>query len=398
MSEAAALIAMLLTIAATIVATRMRRDDGFALLGAVAGLSLSVLYFLGADSGQAVRGLGPVLMIIGYASIGVVLNRAGVTALLSQRLGDSPVAVLLTAAVASTVLSNDIVVVAFAPVVLLRRTWRIDIAALFIGANLTGGLLPQGSPTNLLVLGDLGFVDYLKVSFPVSVAMASAGIAAIWAIWALVPRRVWGLEDPPEGPDDPAAAPDDHLDDHRPGWTRVQKVLVSVAAATIALQPLFSLFGLSRAVLGWVLLLTAVAMAKAIGLQVGPVISSAPWQIIAVVLVLLTGAGLLSSEIPEDVGSIELFVTTFFVSALGTDILAAALAAPLVLAQYLPPAAALVAVSAGAFATPVGSLSGILVFEAHQVAGRRPAVVSFAVAGGVSLVVAACGLVTALLV
>ena len=184
MSEAAALIAMLLTIAATIVATRMRRDDGFALLGAVAGLSLSVLYFLGADSGQAVRGLGPVLMIIGYASIGVVLNRAGVTALLSQRLGDSPVAVLLTAAVASTVLSNDIVVVAFAPVVLLRRTWRIDIAALFIGANLTGGLLPQGSPTNLLVLGDLGFVDYLKVSFPVSVAMASAGIAAIWAIWA----------------------------------------------------------------------------------------------------------------------------------------------------------------------------------------------------------------------
>ena len=62
----------------------------------------------------------------------------------------------------------------------------------------------------------------------------------------------------------------------------------------------------------------------------------------------------------------------FTLSATTTDIAAAGVAATLVAQGFVPASAALVAVTAGAFATPFGSLSGILLMQSYFASGVKP--------------------------
>ena len=79
------MLVMLATVTAA-VGTGMRRDDGGVLLAGCVGASL-VLYFLGGGIPAASAGLGPVLMILGYAAVGVAITAVGVTELVPRRFG-----------------------------------------------------------------------------------------------------------------------------------------------------------------------------------------------------------------------------------------------------------------------------------------------------------------------
>jgi Na+/H+ antiporter NhaD/arsenite permease-like protein len=385
MTQAATVLAMLVAVAVTVFATRLPRDDGLALVTGVAAGALALMYMLGADTTSAAAGLAPLLLIIGYAALAAVLTDAGVTRIVAGYMSTSPVGVLLVAAAASSVLSNDVVIVAMAPVVLLRRTRVVDAAALFVGANITGGLLPTGSPTNLMIFGDLGFFSYLGVSAPVTVAMVAAATAAFAVGWRLLPNSITARVD-----DDATPAEVDAPGDS-PDWTTTRKALAALGLLAVASQPICSLLGVPRSVLGFALCMVAVVAAKAVGYRVGAVIAQAPWQIGPVVLVLAAGASLLAQSPATAMGSWQWGFLTFFVSAFGTDLLAAALAAPAVLAGYVAGPTVLVAVTAGAFVTPVASVSGILLLEEHQAMGLRTSAVSVVMAATVAVVCWAAG-------
>jgi hypothetical protein len=378
-NQAAIVIAMLGTVAATVYATRLARDVGFAVVASAASVAYAVFAFLGVDLSLSTSVASPILLVVGYAALAVVYHQAGLTAKLAARLRPGPLGVLVLAAAASAVLSNDVVIVAFAAVVLARPTRVVDAAALYIGANVTGGLLPQGSPANLLLLGDRAFASYLAVSVPVTAAMLAVAVAGVYAIGRL------GLGAPPAGPGGPGSGPAVEA------WTTTDRALGGVGVVAIAAQPVCDLLGVSRGVLGWVLIGVAAALAAALGQPLGRTIAQAPWQIVAVAAVVATGAAAVAAGVQAEQSLWGWAATTFFVAGAGTDLLAAALAAPDVAAGAHPAGVGLVAVTAGAFATPIASISGILLLAEHQLAGVAAKAATFALAGAVAVACFAAG-------
>ena len=368
MFQAAAMLTIVMIVAVAVAATFLEKDDGLALVFVAAGAAAGALSLLGADITVAAQSLPPLMLIAGYAAFAGVLTAANFTKVLASRLGSGPVPVLLLSGAASIILSNDIVVVALAAVVMQRDSRVADSAALLVGANMTGALLPQGTPKNLLLLGaDIPFIDYLRVSVPVTLLLSVASLA-VFLTW----QRLMPSLDPDKN-DGGKALP----------LSGTHRMLAWVTAGAIAAQPLADAVGMPRAVFGWALLSASLVLGRALGVSATRVAGAVPWQLAPVVLVIAAGASLLSSEAGAATASAEL--VTFFVASLATDLVGATLAAPLVVEGALLGSVALAATTAAAYATPVGSVAGVLLLQETQLAGKRPEALTFVIAGSAAL-------------
>jgi hypothetical protein len=362
MFQAAATLTIVMIVAVAVAATFMAKDDGLALVFVAAGAAAGAMYLLGADLADAAATLPPLMLIAGYAALAGVLTAINFTKVLASRLGRGPLPILLLSGAASIMLSNDIVIVALAAVVLQRDTRVVDSAALLVGANMTGALLPQGTPKNLLLLGgDIAFVEYLRVSAPVTLALTVAAVA-VFALWGRF------------------TADGDAVAEATPvPLTATHRALAWVAAGALVAQPVADLAGMPRAVFGWVLLSGSLILGRVVGVSASTVAGAVPWQLAPVVLVVASGASLLSSDAGAATASAGL--VTFFVGSLATDLVGATLAAPLVAQGALGAGVALAATTAAAYATPVGSIAGVLLLQETQLAGHRPKVLTFTIAG-----------------
>lgn len=369
MFQAAATLTIVMIMAVAVAATFLNKEDGLSLVFVASGVAAGALYLLGADIGSAARSLPPLMLIVGYAALAGVLTASNFTKVLASRLGSSPMPVLLLSGAASIMLSNDIVVVALAAVVLQRDSRVVDSAALLVGANMTGALLPQGTPKNLLLLGsDISFADYLRVSVPVTLTLTLTAVCMLIILQRLMPGPAPGKGG--EG----AAMP----------LSGRHRALAWVAAVAIAAQPLADAVGVSRAVFGWMLLSFSLALGRILGISASRVAGAVPWQLAPVVLVVAAGASLLSSEAGAAAASVGL--VTFFVSSLATDLVGATLAAPLVAEGALLGSVALAATTAAAYATPIGSIAGILLLQETQLANKRPEALTFVIAAAAAAV------------
>lgn len=369
MFQAAATLTIVMIVAVAVAATFLNKEDGLSLVFVASGVAAGALYLLGADIGVAAQSLPPLMLIVGYAALAGVLTAANFTKVLASRLGSGPVPVLLLSGAASIVLSNDIVVVALAAVVLQRDSRAADSAALLVGANMTGALLPQGTPKNLLLLGaDISFAEYLRVSVPVTLTLTATAVC-VFIIW----QRLM-----------PSLSPDKSVGGAAGPLSSRHRALAWVAAAAIAAQPLADAAGVPRAVFGWMLLSFSLVLGRILGMSASRVAGAVPWQLAPVVLVVAAGASLLSSE--AGAASASVGVVTFFVSSLATDLVGATLAAPLVAEGAILSSVALAATTAAAYATPVGSIASVLLLQETQLAGKRPKALTFAIATSAAVV------------
>lgn len=369
MFQAAATLTIVMIVAVAVAATFLNKEDGLSLVFVASGVAAGALYLLGADIGVAAQSLPPLMLIVGYAALAGVLTAANFTKVLASRLGSGPVPVLLLSGAASIVLSNDIVVVALAAVVLQRDSRAADSAALLVGANMTGALLPQGTPKNLLLLGaDISFAEYLRVSVPVTLTLTATAVC-VFIIW----QRLM-----------PSLSPDKSVGGAAGPLSSRHRALAWVAAAAIAAQPLADAAGVPRAVFGWMLLSFSLVLGRSLGVSASRVAGAIPWQLAPVVLVIAAGASLLSSD--AGAASASVGVVTFFVSSLATDLVGATLAAPLVAEGAILSSVALAATTAAAYATPVGSIASVLLLQETQLAGKRPKALTFAIAASAAVV------------
>lgn len=322
----------------------------FAVVFGVAAACLAALLGSWAEVVALAGRTSPVVMVVGYSAVAAVVTLSGVLDSVGRRSGPFPIAVFGAAAALTVVTSNDVVIVALAPIVLLaERPWRAA-AALFIGANVTAVFLPQGSPTNVIVqsAADLSFVDYARITLLIGVVMA---VVAGLGVWALLGRNRDGH----------------HLDEMavplgRRGWA-----VLAVAAATIVTQPLADLFGLPQWAVGVVVGCVALAWGASLGIRPVDVLTRTAWVVVPVAMVAIAVGGVLADymALGPPLGALGLFIT----SGVLTDITGAAVGAELVTNGVIEAQPALVAVTAGAFLTPIGSVSGLLLITKFREAG-----------------------------
>lgn len=184
-----ALVAVVV-VAAALVSVRPSR----ARMALLAVSSVSAALVVARAGGSLLPGdLAPAVLVAGYAALVGVAVRSGVVG--SARVPARPVLLMLVAAVLSVFLSNDIVVLLLGPVVVLSGAGPASLAALLVGANVTGGLLPQGSPKNLMLLGgSTSFVEYVGGLVAADGGARGGGGAGVrstrCAVWRSA--RAWG--------------------------------------------------------------------------------------------------------------------------------------------------------------------------------------------------------------
>lgn len=378
MGPTATILVMLATVGSTVIAAGMTRIKGLAVVAVTTVASLVFMVVIGASIISTAGALPPLLLIAGYAALAGVLHAEGITKNVARRLGRNPVWVLLIAAAASVLLSNDIVIVAFAAVVLSRPNKIVDAAALYVGANVTGGLLPQGTPTNLILLPRATFTEHLSMSALPTFTMLLAATLVFWLTGKALSTKSETVTPTHTIP------------------TKRQRVLLVVATVAIVAQPLSDLVGIDRWILGTTLLVASMILARALHYPVMVAVRAAPWQIAGVVAVLTAGATEISGALTGDVTSTTWAINTFIVTALGTDIMAAALATPDITAGTQSVVVTRAAITAGAFATPVGSIAGILLLQEHRILGKQPKVRTFKLTAACSVVCLIVGTTTAL--
>jgi arsenical pump membrane protein len=210
---------------------------------AALGAACAIEIALGASILPAVRGVAPVVIFIGAAlTLSSMLERAGLAdrtaALLAHGArGRLPALFALTCAACAlltSVVSLDGAVVLMVPVlVALRRTCGAPFTAFFTGvvvvANVASLALPQGNPTNLVVMARLGLSAGEFTAHMLLPGLAAALAAAL--LVAVVERRsLAGSFEPPERVGQPLSAPE-----------RTAVVALGIAAAAAWLAPLLEL-------------------------------------------------------------------------------------------------------------------------------------------------------------
>jgi arsenical pump membrane protein len=170
---------------------------GPAVLGAACGIELA----LGASVARAITGVAPLVVFIGAAlTLSSMLERAGLAeraADVLARVAGGRLLVLfaytcLVCALLTSVVSLDGAVVLMVPIlVALRRSCAAPFAAFFTGvvvvANVASLALPQGNPTNLVVMARLGLSAREFAAHMLLPGVAAAVIAAV--LVAVVERR-----------------------------------------------------------------------------------------------------------------------------------------------------------------------------------------------------------------
>jgi len=303
--------------------------------------------------------------------VAVVVAGSGAASALVGPVARSPWRVFVLAAALTLVTSNDVVILALAPPVLAAARPARSAAALFVGANVSAVLLPQASPTNVMVAtaAGLDFGGYVGLAWPVGLTMVAAAALAVAV----------GLR--PDAREGPVRRPLD----------RTQRLLLTVAAASVLAQPVADRIGLPQAGLGLMLCVFAVLLAMRVRLPVGTVLQGGAWLVVPIGGVMLGAGQLLAARFGSGLGTV---VALFATAGVATDLAVAATGAQLAAAGQVPAAGVLAAVTAGAFLTPVGSISGLLLvqqFRAAQV--RVPWLAVFGAAAAIAVVTFAAALV-----
>lgn len=342
----ATLLAAFTAVAAAIIPTLVfaSRGAGVRLMALVAGSAAGcvVLFIAGADLEQAARETVPLVLIVGYSLVASVIARSGTARALAAPFASSPLWVFAIAASLTLITSNDTVILTLAPLALLSARPAHAAAALFVGANVSAALLPQASPTNMMLasVNELSFREYVAMAAPVGFAMIAVAALAVAA--CLRPAGNTGSARP------------------RPPLSRDERLVLVAAALAVAAQPAADALGLETAGLGVVVALWALLLAKLVGVPVGRVLGDGAWLVLPVSLVMLGAGGLLAPAFPSGgAGVLALFAS----AGVTTDLAAAATGAHLSAAGAVPVAGVLIAVTAGAFLSPIGSLSGLLLYQ-----------------------------------
>lgn len=353
----AAMVLVALTFLAGALAALRPSVGSFFLLVTVSAGSLVVL---GPAGGGWPSGWLPVVALVsGFSAVGAVAVASSPS--LASMVPSSPVGVMLCAAVLSVVLSNDVVVLLLGPLLAVRRVSVWGVAALFVGANVSGGLLPQGSPKNLLLLGpELPFWGFVGVSWRSSVVLLAVavlffGVVSLFRPAFFVPRS-GGV---------------------RSGWSSVALML----PAAVVLQPLADVVGVGRLVLGVFLVLLAVVVSVLSGGGWRVPVMAVPWLLVLVVPVVVVAAAVL-----EGSSVLSGAVSLVWLGVLLSDLSAGAAGASLVSSGVVEGWRALGLVSASAFFSPSGSVSGLLLMMVFRRAGWRVVVGGLLVSAVVAFV------------
>ena len=312
-------------------------------------------YVAGADMPKAFLKAADLVLILGYTAVAAVASQNDTVARLGRRVGTHPVAVMFLAAGVAVMASNDTAVVALAPIAVFSRTpWRTG-AALFVGSNVVALALPQGSPTNVLIksAAEWDFASYVKNVFPVSLVLLLVATVFMLAV-SHKSERTSKIE--------PLYYKKPVVSDYK---------IVLAVFACVLLQPVFDVLSLPQWLLGVFLLVSSVASSKMLALNTSEVMKQTAWLVLPMGVVLCAAGSVIAESIGDN--SVWLLCLILFtLSATTTDIAAAGVAATLVAQGFVPASAALVAVTAGAFATPFGSLSGILLMQSYFASGVKP--------------------------
>ena len=323
----------------------------------LAGCSVAALLanLAGADMSLALSRSTDLILILGYTAVAAVASQNETVSRLGRRVGTHPVAVMLLAAVTAVLTSNDTAVVALAPIAIFSVTpWRTG-TALFVGSNTVALALPQGSPTNVLIksAANWDFVSYAKGVFPEAVALLVVATVFMFVISHTKAER---QEKEHTRPAESVGS------DYR---------VLSAVLACVLLQPVFDVFGLPQWLLGVLLIVFSLLAARRLRISPAEVAKQTAWLVLPMGVVLCAAGGLIATSVGGN--SVWLLCLMLFaLSATITDIAAAGVAASLVAQGLVPASAALVAVTAGAFATPFGSLSGLLLLQRYAASGVKP--------------------------
>jgi Na+/H+ antiporter NhaD/arsenite permease-like protein len=318
---------------------------------------------LGAAVAPALAVVAPLTAFLGAAlTLAALVERSGIAdraaSVLAARAGGSALAlyalVCATCAALTAAVSLDGAVVLVVPLLLvLSRRFGAPFAPLFLGAVIVANAgsiaVPQGNPTNLVVMDRLGlapqtFVAHMLVPGLVAAALGAVGIA-------VSERRALRL---------PIATPQP---DRSPLSAAERHAVLSLAGAALAAwaAPLLG-------VAPWWPFTAAVALGL-VAKRARPRLI-VPWRIAAQVgaLVVVTGALDLSVPTPPQLALPGLLLVASVVaaaSALANNLPVSVSAAGL-LASGPPAYAAVVGLAVGSVATPHGSVATLI---ASQLAG-----------------------------
>jgi arsenical pump membrane protein len=351
--------AILAAIAIAALAARPRSAS--ATLAALAAAGVDVL--LGASVAPAVAVVAPLTAFLGAAlTLAALVERSGIAdraaQVLAARAAGSALAlyalVCATCAVLTAAISLDGAIVLVVPVLLvLARRFGAPFAPLFLGAvvvaNAGSIAVPQGNPTNLVVIDRLGLAPQTFLAHMLLPGLVAAAIGA--AAIAVSERRALS-----------PAIPTPQRD-RRP-LSRAERHAVSalIAAATTAWAA--PLFGIAP---WWPFAATVAIALLASRQRPRPIV---PWRIAAQVTALVTVTGALGLGIgaPPRLALPGLLLVACAVaaaSALANNLPVSVSAASLLAAGPAAYAAA-VGLAVGSVATPHGSVATLI---ASQMAG-----------------------------
>jgi Na+/H+ antiporter NhaD/arsenite permease-like protein len=347
--------------AIAIAALAVRPRSARATFAALAAAGVDVL--LGAPVAPALAVVAPLTAFLGAAlTLAALVERSGIAdraaQALAARAGGSALAlyalVCATCAVLTAAVSLDGAVVLMVPLLLaLARRFGAPFAPLFLGAvvvaNAGSIAVPQGNPTNLVVIDRLGLAPDTFLAHMLAPGLAAAAIGAVGV--ALSERRALS-------PAIPTAQRD------RSPLSRAERRALAALGATAATSWAAPLFGVAP----WWPFAAVVAIAVlATGRRPRPVV---PWRVAAQVaaLVVVTGALGLAVTAPPRIALPGLLLVACGVgaaSALANNLPVSVSAASLLAAGPSAYAAA-VGLAVGSVATPHGSVATLI---ASQMAG-----------------------------
>jgi len=347
--------------AIAIAALALRPRSSAATLVALAAAAVDAV--LGAPVGPALDIVAPLTAFLGAAlTLAALVERSGIAdraaSALAARAGGSALAlyalVCATCAALTAAVSLDGAVVLVVPLLLvLSRRFGAPFAPLFLGAVIVANAgsiaVPQGNPTNLVVIDRLElspatFMLHMLVPGLVAAALGAAGIA-------LAERRAL------------AARIEVPARDRSP-WSRSERrAALSLAGAALAAW-VAPLFGIAP----WWPFTAAVALAVLVARERPRLV--VPWRIAGQVVALVVAVGALGIAPPAPAqlalpGLLLVAAAVAAASAVANNLPVSVSAASL-LASGPPAYAAAVGLAVGSVATPHGSVATLI---ASQIAG-----------------------------
>jgi arsenical pump membrane protein len=352
---------ILALLAAGVLVAGPRSVRGALVLVALAALDVS----LGATARPAITVVAPLFAFLAAAlALAASVERAGLAhraaAIISAGSRSTSlrlyVRACLLCALLTAIVTLDGAIVLMIPVVTsLTRTRRALFAPLFLGvvtvANAVSIAVPQGNPTNLVLISRLHLTPSAYLGHMLAPGLAAGAVCA--ALVAVLERRA--LEATP--PVAPTSLPPLSRVEHRAGLALVAAALTGWLAPLAGIAP-------------WWPFVAVVALGFVLRRERPPLLL--PWRIVAQVGALLVTFGALARHLPAAsiaglAGLAVLAIAIGAVAAIANNLPASVLASGL-LSGGSAAYAASIGLAVGALATPQGSVATLL---AGDLAGAK---------------------------